>query len=765
MACRDLISKAARGTRAGLSGGVWRHKARNRCLLSVVTVVGLMALTGAMTVLSPAAYADSVTATITVGTNPTGVALNPAGTLAYVTNYSDATVSVINTSTGAVTATINVGTGPFGVAVNSAGTFAYVTNNSVNTVSVIDTATNTVTATVNVGSAPAEVALNPSGAVAYVTNGSAGTVSAINTSTNTVTATTTVGSHPDGIAVNPAGTFAYVANGGAGTVSVIDTSTNTVTATVIVGSGPDAVALNPTGTIAYVANSGAGTVSEIDLATNTATSTVTVGANPHGIAINPAGTAAYITDTGVFGISNQGTTVSVISIPQVPAPGTQAAPSAVAGNAAATVTVVAPGSGGTPTSYTVTAHDSTTPGNGGQTCTVTGASGSCTVTGLTNGDSYTFTSTAADAGGTSTASPASNAVIPQVGLAPRLIADSPPRATLDAPYSYTFTASGSPAPTFRVAAGRLPADLALNPVTGVLSGTPKGSGVFTFSVTATNWVGSVTSGVIEITVLAETVRVPSAPRHLRARPNDGRVTLTFIAPASDGGAKVDHYQVSVDGGRWQTGLVRHQNPLTAVITDLADGHTYTLRVRAENSAGVSATSTVTATPKTWVTDPITAALRKAEVPVPADPAAYRGPRELTRATDRSHNGTIAVPLTSVHGRPLHPGQAAVLSGDGLFDFNQATLTAAGARQIEDVVASLTGSRTVTCEGYTDYGGVAAHQLALSIARAKTVCRALVADGAHVATHTVGYGATRPVVIGGTIAQRAGNRRVVIFINN
>jgi len=56
---------------------------------------------------------------------------------------------------------VNVGSGPIGVAVNPAGTKAYVANSDYNTVSVIDTATNTVTATVNVGSSPYGVSVTP----------------------------------------------------------------------------------------------------------------------------------------------------------------------------------------------------------------------------------------------------------------------------------------------------------------------------------------------------------------------------------------------------------------------------------------------------------------------------------------------------------------------------------------------------------------------------------------------------------------------------
>ena len=89
-------------------------------------------------------------------------------------------------------------------------------------------------------------------------------------------------------------------------------------------------------------------------------------------------------------------------------PATPGQPTAVAGDGSAAVTVVAPTSGGTPTSYTVTASPGTAQ------CTVTGASGSCTVNGLTNGTPYTFTSTATNVAGTSSSSVASASVTPGV---------------------------------------------------------------------------------------------------------------------------------------------------------------------------------------------------------------------------------------------------------------------------------------------------------------------------------------------------------------
>jgi YVTN family beta-propeller protein len=225
---------------------------------------------------------NGVVATIDVGARPSGVAVKLPGNRAYVTNRDDKNVSVIDTAVDAVIATVTVGNNPLGVAVDPAGTPAYVVNKGSNNVSVIDTTTNEVVSTIDVGNDPSHVAISPNGRRVYVSNTSNASVSVIDTGFNSVIATIPVGNIPEGVAVDPSGTRLYVANSGPNSVSVVDTATNGVIATVDVGLTPFELALRPDGARLFVANRQSGDVSVIDTATNAVTGTVSAGFGPAG---------------------------------------------------------------------------------------------------------------------------------------------------------------------------------------------------------------------------------------------------------------------------------------------------------------------------------------------------------------------------------------------------------------------------------------------------------------------------------------------------
>lgn len=115
--------------------------------------------------------------------------------------------------------------------------------------------------------------------------------------------------------------------------------------------------------------------------------------------------------------------------------------------------------------------------------------------------SFSYSVVASDAEGQSTAGPFT-IVNDQ---APYLTSDSPPTVTgVSAPYAYKFTADASPDPaTFALATTPTPPSwLSINATTGVLSGTEPGNGEtsFSFAVTATNSIGSVTSPTTTVSV-------------------------------------------------------------------------------------------------------------------------------------------------------------------------------------------------------------------------------------------------------------------------
>jgi len=218
-----------------------------------------------------------------------------AAPFAYITNSGSNTVSVIDAATNTVTSNVTVGAEPYGAAVNPAGTRVYVGNRSSNDVSVIDAATNKVMATISVGVAPTGVAVNPAGTRVYVANSGSNNVSVIDAITNTGIGTVTVGVQPFGVAVNPAGTRVYVSNRGTNDVSVIDTATNSVIAAVTnIGLDPKGVAVNATGSRVYVAVSD---VAVINAGTNAKIGTLPVSGPAWAVATNNDNTRVFARTT------------------------------------------------------------------------------------------------------------------------------------------------------------------------------------------------------------------------------------------------------------------------------------------------------------------------------------------------------------------------------------------------------------------------------------------------------------------------------------
>ena len=81
-----------------------------------------------------------------------------------------------------------------------------------------------------------------------------------------------------------------------------------------------------------------------------------------------------------------------------------------------------------------------------------------------------------------------------VGTKPAITTTALPGGTVSAAYNVTLAATGAPAPTWAVSSGKLPDGLSLA-ANGRISGTPTKKGTYSFTVKATNAVGSVTKAL------------------------------------------------------------------------------------------------------------------------------------------------------------------------------------------------------------------------------------------------------------------------------
>ena len=222
---------------------------------------------------------------------------------AYVTDYSDGTLTPVDIRTGNAGPAIPVGSGPDGQVITPDGRRLFVADNNSNDVTVIDTTTNQVIGTVAVGNVAADVAVTPDGKTVWVSDFGDGTVQPIDVATLTAGAPVKVGSQAERVAVNPAGTQLWVANQGDGTVSVVDLASRAVVHTVAVGAAPFGVAFARDGSKAYVSNGGGNSVSVIDTGAYAVSATIPVGAGPQGIRVSPDGSVVYVADSGAGGVT------------------------------------------------------------------------------------------------------------------------------------------------------------------------------------------------------------------------------------------------------------------------------------------------------------------------------------------------------------------------------------------------------------------------------------------------------------------------------
>jgi YVTN family beta-propeller protein len=264
-----------------------------------------------------------------------------AGPKAYVGNFKDNTVSVIDTATAKVVATVPVAAGPHGMVVTADGRRVYVSGDGSSTLSVIDTATDKVVKTIEVGKAPNGIALTPDNRLLLVAVYAEDRIAFLDTSTQAVVATMAV-PKPHTVAISPDGKLAYVTvqepghfalalvdvaarkiirtlalaktprdgefgydgkafyftEAGVSSVQVLDPASDKILAEIPTGVSPHFVNLFRGTTLGMVVVQGPGEVLLFDPATNQPVRSIKVGKQPHWLTVSGDAKTAFVTNEG-----------------------------------------------------------------------------------------------------------------------------------------------------------------------------------------------------------------------------------------------------------------------------------------------------------------------------------------------------------------------------------------------------------------------------------------------------------------------------------
>jgi len=300
------------------------------------------------------ALPTTAASSVATGTNPYSIAVVPSGLYAYVANngsnnVSEYTISAgvltSNTPTANPTGTVTAGSSPVFVTVDPSGHYVYVVNAGPNPGTVSQYTINsdgTLAALgppAQAGITPNSMAVDPSGHYAYVANYGDGTISEYTISAGVLTLTATLpvpvsgNNSPASITVAPSGPYVYVANNSNSTVSEYSIGAGGVLApigTVGAGTNPISVTVDSSGSYVYVANynsgASAGTVSEYSIGAGGVLApigTVGAGKNPSSVTVAPSGQYAYVANLGdgtvsqytiISGVLTANTTAATVTV-------------------------------------------------------------------------------------------------------------------------------------------------------------------------------------------------------------------------------------------------------------------------------------------------------------------------------------------------------------------------------------------------------------------------------------------------------------------
>ena len=280
-----------------------------------------------------------------------------------------------------------------------------------------------------------------------------------------------------------------------------------------------------------------------------------------------------------------GAASGTVSVTPRTTPGAPTSLVATPGNTTASIAFTAGGTGGS----AITGYEYSL--NGGAWTSAGTTTSPVSLSGLVNGTPSSVHLRAVNTAGAGTASGAVSVTPRTTPGAPTSLVATPGNTT--ASIAFTAGSTGGSAITdyqYSLEGGAwTSASTTSSPVSlsGLVNGTP-----YSVQLRAVNAAGG---GTASATVSITPRTIPSAPTSLVATPGNTTASIAFTA-GSNGGSAVTDYEYSLDGGAW-TSASTTSSPVSLV--GLANGITYSVRLRAVNVAGAgTASGAVSVTPLT-----------------------------------------------------------------------------------------------------------------------------------------------------------------------
>ena len=256
----------------------------------------------------------------------------------------------------------------------------------------------------------------------------------------------------------------------------------------------------------------------------------------------------------------------------------------------------------------ITSYQMFAVGNPSAACTVPASASNlqCTITGLTNGVHYQFVATATSAAGISLVSAPTATGIP---AAAPLTPIAPTAVVGNATVTVSWVAplsDGTPITGYQVTSSPAGATCTTTGVTSCVIGSLTPKVAYSFSVVATNVMGSSSASPFSSPVMTDVV--PAAPTVVMGTIASTTSTVSWV-PGNSTGSPTTSYQVSVfdvsgstlsadtsTGVQGCTYLVPSNGPEldTCTVTGLTNAKTYAFEVTALNAVGASAVSSPSA---------------------------------------------------------------------------------------------------------------------------------------------------------------------------